>query len=133
MKKSYQNPYLLSRDNYQNLIAQAVSNLLENAVKYSDFRSAIAVRADQANGVNDLPSLVISVTSTGLPIKQEETKKLFERGFRGSTAKQKVPAGTGIGLYLAKRVMTLHAGAIGIRTNGKQSQFRLIFPWSSLV
>jgi signal transduction histidine kinase len=117
----------------KNLIAQAVSNLLENAVKYSDFRSAIVVRADQAKGPNDLSSLVISVISTGLPIRQEETKKLFERGFRGSTAKQKVPAGTGIGLYLAKRVMTLHLGTIGIRTNGKQSQFRLIFPLSSLV
>ncbi len=117
----------------KNLIAQAVSNLLENAVKYSDSRSTIIIGAERAV-IEKLPnSLVISVSSTGLPIKPEENKRLFERGFRGSTAKQKVPAGTGIGLYLANRVMMLHRGAIGLKTNGKESKFRLIFPLSSLV
>jgi signal transduction histidine kinase len=117
----------------KNLIAQALSNLLENAVKYSDLRSTIIIAAARI-GVPPLPvSLVISVTSTGLPIKSEETKLLFERGFRGSMAKQKVPAGTGIGLYLAKRVMTLHQGALGVKSNGRESQFRLVFPLSRLV
>jgi two-component system, OmpR family, phosphate regulon sensor histidine kinase PhoR len=117
----------------KNLIAQAVSNLLENAVKYSDSRSTIVIAAERT-AVENLPtSLVVSVTSTGLPIKPEENKQLFERGFRGSTAKQKVPAGTGIGLYLAKRVMMLHQGAIGLKTTGKASKFTLIFPLSRLV
>ena len=117
----------------KNLIAQAVSNLLENAVKYSDSRSTILISAERA-AVENLPvSLIVSVTSTGLPIKPEENRKLFERGFRGSTAKQKVPAGTGIGLYLAKRVMALHQGAIGLKTEGKTSEFRLIFPLSRLA
>jgi two-component system phosphate regulon sensor histidine kinase PhoR len=117
----------------KNLIAQAVSNLLENAVKYSDSRSTILIAAERA-GIENLPiSLVVSVTSTGLPIRPEENKQLFERGFRGSNAKQKVPAGTGIGLYLAKRVMSLHQGAIGLKTTGKTSKFTLIFPLSRLV
>ena len=117
----------------KNLVAQAVSNLLENAVKYSSSPSTILITAERAS-VQKLPvSLVISVVSTGLPIHPEETTHLFERGFRCSKAKQKVHAGTGIGLYLAKRVMTLHHGTIGLKTNGNESKFMLIFPLSSLV
>lgn len=116
----------------KNLIAQAVSNLLENAVKYSDLRTTIYVRASRES-VRNRPAVVISVVSSGLPISNVETNKLFERGFRGSAARQKVPAGTGIGLYLANRVMKIHHGAMGLRTTGRQSEFRLVFPLSSLV
>lgn len=116
----------------KNLIAQAVSNLLENAVKYSDSRTTITIEAERA-AADPLPvSLIISVISNGVPINKEDAPRLFERGFRGSAAKQKVPAGTGIGLYLARRVMALHHGTVGLQTNGKQSKFRLVFPLSSL-
>lgn len=117
----------------KNLIAQALSNLLENAVKYSDSASTIVIDAEQALVEKVGNSLIISVRSTGLPIKSTETSQIFQRGFRGSSAKQKVPAGTGIGLYLAKRVMALHQGAIGVSTNGRESRFKLIFPASRLV
>jgi signal transduction histidine kinase len=117
----------------KNLIAQAVSNLLENAVKYADSRSTIVVSAERATFDKIADSLVLTVRSTGDSIKADEHEKLFQRGFRGTTAKQRVPAGTGIGLYLAKRVMTLHQGTIGLGTNGKESRFKLIFPLSSLV
>lgn len=117
----------------KNLIAQAVSNLLENAVKYSDSRSTIVIAAERNTAENLPMSLIVSVASEGLPIKAEENKKLFDRGFRGGAAKQKVPAGTGIGLYLAKRVMALHQGAIGLKAEGKTSKFKLIFPLSKLV
>jgi signal transduction histidine kinase len=117
----------------KNLIAQAISNLLENAVKYSDSRSTIVIGAERGTVEKIGESLIIAVRSTGLPIKPEETSQIFQRGFRGSTAKQKVPAGTGIGLYLAKRVMALHQGVVGLTTNGRESKFKLIFPMSRLV
>lgn len=129
----------------KNLIAQAISNLLENAVKYSDSDSipsipstpkitnVIKVTAERAAVAPFPTSLIVSVVSKGLPIRADETSKLFERGFRGSTAKQKVPAGTGIGLYLAKRVMTIHRGTIAVRANGNVSKFMLVFPLSALV
>jgi signal transduction histidine kinase len=106
----------------KNLIAQALSNLLENAVKYADSETKIILGADKLEGFG------ISVTSVGLPITEEEKKRIFERGERGVTAKQRVPAGTGIGLYLASRVMRLHQGTITLNTNGKTSRFTLVFP-----
>src|SRR5438552_14186147 len=74
----------------KNLIAQALSNLLENAVKYGDPRSAIIVHARKIEGC------AVCVTSTGIPITEDEKAKIFERGARGAAAKQRVPAGTGI-------------------------------------
>jgi two-component system sensor histidine kinase SenX3 len=116
----------------KNLIAQAVSNLLENAVKYSDSRSTILIDAERGN-MKGSDFVAICVSSTGIPVGAEEKKRLFERGFRGNSARQRVPAGTGIGLYLAKRVMMLHRGAISISTEGKVARFKLIFPASGLV
>jgi two-component system phosphate regulon sensor histidine kinase PhoR len=106
----------------KNLVAQAISNLLENAVKYADARTTISVAAEKAGGVG------VSVTSEGLPIAQADKANLFQRGFRGATAKQRVAAGTGIGLYLATRVMHLHQGEMKLETNGKVSRFTLVFP-----
>ena len=106
----------------KNLVAQALSNLLENAVKYADAETKILVRAEKSDGC------AFSVTSIGLPIGASEQHRIFDRGVRGETAQQRVPAGTGIGLYLAKRVLQLHGGRIDLITNGRTSTFSLTFP-----
>lgn len=107
----------------KNLVAQAVSNILENAVKYADPGTTITVSAH-----GDKENVGIAVESSGMAISAEETGRLFERGYRGTAAMQKVAAGTGIGLYLASRVMTFHGGRIAIETSGKLSRFTLEFP-----
>lgn len=118
----------------KNLISQALSNLLENAVKYSNLSTTIAVDAVQMR----IPKLGegiwsgFSVQSVGLQIRPEEFQKLTERGYRGGNAKQRIPAGTGIGLYLAERVMTLHDGALNLRVNGSTATFMLLFPESRI-
>jgi signal transduction histidine kinase len=118
----------------KNLVAQALSNLLENAVKYADFSTTISVRAERFVPVAGTAQVLgISVISTGIPMTPEEVAQLCDRGFRGNAAKQKVPAGTGIGLYLAKRVMTLHQGTLIIKAKAKESRFILVFPLDRLV
>jgi two-component system sensor histidine kinase SenX3 len=111
----------------KNLVAQAISNLLENAVKYADGETTITIRAERANGIG------ISVTSVGIPITSSEKEKIFERGGRGAVARQRVPAGTGIGLYLVTRVMQLHQGSVTLDTNGKSSRFTLVLPKDRIV
>lgn len=112
----------------KNLVAQAISNLLENAVKYADPDGAIKVSARHDDKI-----LAIVIESKGIPISDKEKTTLFARGFRGAAARQKVAAGTGIGLYLASRVMSLHQGSIQLETNGRISRFALMFPRNKLT
>ena len=91
----------------KNLIAQALSNILENAVKYSENDNTIKVAACRKTG-----AVGVFVESSGIPIPDEDKEKVTARGFRGKLAKQKVAAGTGFGLYLASRIMSFHQGSI---------------------
>ena len=111
----------------KNLVAQALSNLLENAVKYADSNTRIQITAGRKNG------FAISVSSDGIPIAEHEKDKLFIRGFRSQMAQQKVAPGTGIGLYLADRIMKLHKGRIAVETAGRMSMFSLVFPITSIA
>lgn len=114
----------------KNLVAQALSNLLENAVKYSSTGTTIYVEAIN----NPERAMVgISVRNTGLPILQAEIDKLSDRGFRGSAAKQRIPAGTGIGLYLADRIMRLHEGIVLVNAKGNDTRITLLFPLARIV
>jgi len=114
----------------KNLIAQALSNLLENAVKYSNFQTSISVEAVEMRipKLGDETWSGMSVRSVGLQILPDEFKRLTERGFRGLAARQRIPAGTGIGLYLAERVMDMHQGVLNGRVSGSTTTFMLLFP-----
>ncbi len=72
------------------------------------------------------------MTNVGLPIAPDEIKTLLDRGVRGRFAKQHIPAGTGIGLYIANRIMKVHQGTIFIQSKNKESAFTLVFPESSV-
>jgi two-component system phosphate regulon sensor histidine kinase PhoR len=107
----------------KNLIAQAISNLLENAVKYADEETEIIINAEKVkDGVG------ISIVSIGVPIQKAEIDKIFERDYRGNLARQKVAPGTGIGLYLATKIIQVHDGRIDLEIDGRKSKFTLIFP-----
>ena len=112
----------------KNLVAQAMSNIIENAVKYADKETPIKITASLTGQY-----VGIAVESFGIPVSVADKDHLFERGFRGHSAMQKVAAGTGIGLYLASRVMKFHGGEIQLETKGKMSRFELLFPKSLLV
>jgi len=105
-------------------IEQAVLNLLDNAVKYSDGDKKIDIRLEQKNG-----EMIISVTDYGIGIPEQEQQKIFEKFYRGDSKNGKKAPGSGIGLSLVKEIADMHAGRIEVNSEpGKGSTFSLIIP-----
>jgi signal transduction histidine kinase len=97
------------------LVSQVFSNIIENALKYARRSSEILV--DGARGAEgDVVS--VNVRNHGIPLNPQDAERIFERGYRTEDAKNLYPAGTGFGLYIAKKIIELHEGEITASTDG---------------
>lgn len=105
------------------MIEQAVLNLIDNAVKYTDEGGAVSV-AVRVNGM-----VKISVTDTGYGIEKEHHARLFERFYRTDKARSRQQGGTGLGLAIVKHIMLAHKGDVSVESApGKGSVFTLHLP-----
>ncbi len=105
-------------------LSQALSNLLDNAVKYSDGGKEIAVRV-----VNKKDWVVISVKDRGIGISAEEQKKVFERFHRVGTGLVHDVKGNGLGLSIVEHVVLAHQGKVTVDSSpGKGSTFSIHLP-----
>ncbi len=113
------------------LISQVFSNIIENAVKYSDSDTNIVVRGAYS-AANDTASVLIS--NTGIGVAPGDEERIFERSFRSEAAKTKYPAGTGFGLYIARRIVEIHEGSIRAFTDPatKRTVFEVSLPVQKL-
>lgn len=104
----------------------ALSNLIDNAVKYSFPNTKIFIRAvPQEAGEFDLAHATIEIQDDGDEIAQEQRERIFERGARGLTgAKLRRIPGTGLGLWEARAVIEAHRGAISVRCEPTTNFFR---------
>jgi signal transduction histidine kinase len=102
----------------------AISNLIENTLKYSYPNTTIYVRASQlATNDPDLASAVIEVNDLGDEIREEDRVRIFEQGTRALTeAKMDRIPGTGLGLWEARAVVEAHGGEIGVTCEPTQIQ-----------
>jgi len=87
------------------LFTQAVTNLLDNAIKYSYKDTKVTVEA-----IPTLSDVRISITNYGIPIRGEDTDRIFSLYYRTREAMSMVPVGTGIGLAVARDVIRMHNG-----------------------
>ncbi|MBX3009938.1 MAG: PocR ligand-binding domain-containing protein [Caldilineaceae bacterium] len=103
----------------------ALSNLIDNALKYSFPNTKIVIRALQdANGL-DLENATLEIQDDGDEILHEQRERIFERGARGLTgAKLRRIPGTGLGLWEARAVIEAHRGAITVRSEPTSLYFR---------
>lgn len=95
------------------LISQVFSNIIENAVKYSDENRTILVDGHYDPNAD---TVSVNVKSRGIKLPKNGAE-VFERGYRSNEAKNKYPAGTGFGLYIAKRIVQIHEGEISVTTD----------------
>ena len=105
-------------------VKQIITNLLTNAVKYTDSGS-ITLSVD-ANNVNEICELKISVSDTGRGIKEELIPNLFNKFERLEEDKNTSLEGTGLGLSITKRLVELMHGTIEVESvYGKGSKFTI--------
>lgn len=96
------------------LISQVFSNILENAVKYSNRGTTITATGEH------LPTdgmFAVRIKNYGVPLPVGQVERVFERTYRSEEAKRRYPAGTGFGLYIAKRIVEIHEGRISVETD----------------
>ena len=99
--------------------------LLDNAIKYSDDKSLISASVRKENS-----EVSVTVKDSGVGIQTEDLPHIFDRFYRAdrSRTKQKIK-GYGLGLSIAKRIVTLHNGKIRVESEiGKGSVFTVVFP-----
>jgi two-component system, OmpR family, phosphate regulon sensor histidine kinase PhoR len=106
------------------LIEQAVVNLLDNAIKYSDSGSEVVV-----SGALEGTELVIRVKDQGCGIEARHLPRLFERFYRVDKARSRELGGTGLGLAIVRHIALAHRGSVGVEsTVGSGSTFTLRLP-----
>jgi signal transduction histidine kinase len=104
--------------------AQVLSNLIDNAIKYTHAGGQVVVCLKAADGL-----VTGTVEDTGIGIAPHDVSRIFDGFFRARNAKQIEPYGTGLGLYLVKCLVETHDGHIDVESEqGKGSKFTFSLP-----
>ncbi len=112
----------------QNQIARVLTNLLSNAIRYTNDGYIIVRTYREDYGV------WVEVKDTGIGIDDADLPHLFERFYRGQKVSQSKIMGSGLGLAIVKEILELHEGKIDWDSvNGEGSTFRVWFPESEKV
>jgi signal transduction histidine kinase len=108
----------------ENKVQQVVMNFCDNAIYYSKEKSKITVTLQKSGN-----SVVFKVIDTGIGVPKAEQARLFQKFFRAENARRARPDGTGVGLFLAKKVIDDHGGSIIFESKeGKGSTFGFRLP-----
>jgi two-component system phosphate regulon sensor histidine kinase PhoR len=106
------------------LLEQALFNLVDNAIKYSDPGATIIVDAEKT-----ADEVVIRVVDEGCGIPKDHLERIFERFYRVDKARSRKEGGTGLGLAIVKHIVNAHNGRIEVQsTPGKGSTFSVHLP-----
>jgi len=106
------------------LMEQVISNLVENAIKYSPEGGKVLIK-----GRYDRNSVEVSVTDEGIGIPSGEIENLFQKFYRVQSGSSRKIEGTGLGLYICKAIVEAHGGKLEVSSQqGKGSTFTFRLP-----
>lgn len=111
---------LLQADSHK--LNQILSNLVDNAVKYTSPNGKVWIRGSEKEPV-------IEVCDNGPGIPLEDQERIFERFYRVDKARSRDTGGAGLGLAIVKHLVELHGGRITIQSEpGRGSRFQVVLP-----
>ena len=113
-------PVSIDRD----AMAQAISNLLDNAIKYSRDVKQLSITTDRRGS-----DLSVQIADRGIGIPRAEQAKIFEKFYRVGNGLVHDVKGSGLGLSLVKHIVEAHNGTISVESDpGKGSRFTILLP-----
>ena len=105
-------------------VAQVLGNLLTNALHHTPEGGCVTLSAAASGGWVE-----VSVADTGTGVPPEDLSYIFERFWRRDKSRSRAGGGSGLGLAIAKQLVELHGGTIGVESNpGKGSRFHFTLP-----
>lgn len=107
----------------ENKLRQVLMNFIDNAIYYSHEGTTIDIKLEAVEG-----DVVLTVHDTGIGVPKSEQAHLFSKFFRATNARKQRPDGTGVGLFLAKKVIDAHGGSMvfeSVEGEGSTFGFRL--------
>lgn len=108
----------------EQLIEQALVNLLTNAIKYSDNGKKVFIKC-----TNDDGELILSIEDQGYGIPKEHLPRIFERFYRIDKARSRKMGGTGLGLAIVKHIALVHKGRVEVESSYRNgSTFSIYIP-----
>jgi signal transduction histidine kinase len=111
------------------LLSQLLDNLLENACKYSEPGTPIAVRVGRRPGAS-----VLAVEDRGCGLSAEEQARVFRPFYRSPQARTRGHPGVGLGLAVAQQIVEVFGGTIRVESEpGRGSRFEVALPGANLV
>jgi signal transduction histidine kinase len=109
-------------------LEQVLTNLLQNAVKYSPSGGGVSVQVGQRGD-----RVFLIVADQGMGIAADALPHLFERYYRAPAVTAQMVSGMGIGLYVVQEIVTLHGGVVQVEsTEGKGSAFTVWLPLAQI-
>lgn len=112
-------------------LAQVVTNLMENAIKYSGRGTSVSVslRREDDHPMTRGPAAILTVADTGEGIDPLHIPRLTERFYRVDSHRSRELGGTGLGLAIVKHIVNRHRGRLKIESEpGQGSRFSVILP-----
>ena len=107
-------------------MAQAISNLLDNAIKYSREVKQLSITTERRG-----TDLSIEIADRGIGIPRAEQAKVFEKFYRVGNGLVHDVKGSGLGLSLVKHIIEAHNGTISVESDvGKGTRFTILLPLS---
>jgi signal transduction histidine kinase/ActR/RegA family two-component response regulator len=114
-------------------LVQVISNVLHNAIKFTDPRGRVSISAELTTADNGTPDAILTVADSGVGIPKEMLPRVFDLFTQDAATAHRSHTGLGVGLPLARQLIEMHGGSIEARSDGsgRGSTFILRLPTSA--